>query len=136
MNLAKIAIAIAVALALNAMPAGAMPSGLDGVYRISWTESQLIAAGTSHKYAHGNHGVLTWTLQHGTFTLDFGTPPLCHGAYALSGRTVSVKQGPGCHGVFTAQWSLSSRLLRLHVTKATDLGDRVLFGGKSWTKIG
>jgi hypothetical protein len=136
MKLTKIATAIAAALTLSAMPAGAAPpSGLDGVYRTSWTESQLIAAGTSQEYAHGNKGVLTWTLQHGTFTLDFGTPPLCHGTYAVSGHTVSVKQGPGCNGVWTAQWSLTSGSLRLHVTKATNPGDRVLFGGKPWTKM-
>src|SRR5947209_15376274 len=124
MKLTKIATAIAVVLALNAMSAGAAtPSALDGVYRISWTESQLIAAGTSRGYAHGDQGVLTWRLQHGTFTLDFGAPPLCHGTYAVSGHTVSVKEGPGCRGVFTAQWSMSGRLLRLHVTKGTDPGD-------------
>src|SRR5436190_12062592 len=48
------------------------PSVLNGVYQISWTEKELIAAGASHLYAHENlgaaHGkrlVITTTLRDG-----------------------------------------------------------------------
>src|SRR5438034_857469 len=138
MKLTKIATAIAVAFALNAIPAGAVTaSSLDGVYRTTWTESQLIAAGTSHEYAHGNQGVLTWTLQHGTFTLDFGTPPDCLGTYAVSGSILSATLTTQCHGFFVARWSLGGGLLRLHVTRTDDpMDEPVFWGGKPWKKIG
>jgi TRAP-type C4-dicarboxylate transport system substrate-binding protein len=112
------------------------PSVLNGVYRVSWSEQELLAAGASPGYARGNHGVLTWTLRAGGFVLDFSYPPLCHGTYAVSGATVSIRQGPGCHGVFKATWSLRNGQLRLHVRQASDGGDRALFGAKPWKKIG
>jgi hypothetical protein len=103
---------------------------------VSWTEGQLAAAGATQRYAHGNHGRLTWTLQGGTFTLDFSWGSPCHGTYAASAATISFKEGPGCHGVVAARWSLAGGLLRLRVTRATDPGDRYLFGSKPWQKIG
>jgi hypothetical protein len=120
--------------ATAALAAG--PSPIDGTYRIRWSEQELIAAGTTRSYAQGNEGVLTWKLHDGTFTLDFMKPPLCHGSYAVARNNVSINQGPhGCHGRVTATWSLRNGLLRLHVTRATDPGDTILFGAKSWKKI-
>jgi hypothetical protein len=106
-----------------------------GVYRVTWTERQLLDAGATREYAHGNQGVLTWTLKGGRFLLDFGIPPLCHGTYTATGGTLSIRQGPGCHGLVRARWSLSHQQLRLRISKATDPGDRTLFGGKPWTRI-
>jgi hypothetical protein len=139
MQLMKIATELAVAVALlpATVAAGATSSsGLDGVYRVAWTEKELAAAGTNQPYAHRNHGVLTWTLRGGSFRLRFPAPPLCHGTYAVSGASISIREGPGCHGVVKARWSLRNDQLRLRVTRATDPGDKVLFGGKPWKKIG
>ena len=143
MKCMKISLALALAVVgttaatATATAAGkSNPGVLNGVYRVTWTEKQLIAAGTSQRYAHGNHGVLTWTLRDGSFQLRWQVPPLCHGTYVVSGATVSIKQGPGCSGLFRASWSLRNGQLRLSVTRATDPGDRVLFGGKAWKKIG
>ena len=63
-------------------------------------------------------------------------PPDCLGTYAVSGNTVTFRQRQQCHGVVTARWTLSNGRLRLHVTRATDPGDEILFGGKPWKKIG
>ncbi len=134
MSLMKIATGLAIAAVLLPAAVAARTtssSGLDGVYRVSWSEKELLAAGTTQHYAHVNHGVLTLTLRSGKFSLN----KLCHDVYTASGGTVSIKQGPGCSGRVAARWSLSGRTLRLHVTKATDPGDSVLFGGKPWRKI-
>ena len=112
------------------------PAAIDGVYRVSWTEKEMAAAGAAVSYAHGNHGVLTWTLRDGSLELRFPAPPLCHGRYVVSGSTISISEGPGCHGRVVAGWSLNRGRLRLHVTQASDPGDRVLFGAKPWKKIG
>ena len=79
MNWMKIACLLALLTAVTAAT-GAAPSAsarstttaIDGVYRISWTEKEVIAAGASRLYAHANlgyaHGgraVLTMTLRGG-----------------------------------------------------------------------
>jgi len=110
-------------------------SALDGTYRVRWSEQELIAAGAKPSYAHGNQGILTWKLHGGTFTIDFRKPPLCRGSYAVVRNTVSIEEGPGCHGRVKATWSLRNGRLRLHVTRATDPGDSILFGAKPWKKI-
>jgi hypothetical protein len=118
------------------------PSVLNGVYRISWTEKELIAAGASHLYAHENlgnaHGsrmVITTTLRDGHMIQQWSVPPGCVGSYAVSNDTVTIRERVHCHGLVTASWSLSNGQLRLHITRATDAGDKYLFGAKPWKKI-
>jgi hypothetical protein len=133
--------AVATGPALSA-PARSGTTAIDGVYRISWTEKDLVAAGASRIYAHANFGyahggraVLTMTLRSGRLQI-VSSPPVCHGTYSVSGNRVSIKQGPGCQGVVVATWSLRSGLLRFHVSKATDPGDEIAWGTKPWKKIG
>ena len=118
------------------------PSVLNGVYRISWTEKELIAAGASHLYAHENlgaaHGkrlVITATLQDGHMAQQWSIPPGCLGSYAVSDDTVTILERVHCHGLVTASWSLGNGQLRLHITRATDAGDKYLFGAKPWKKL-
>ena len=148
MNWMKIACLLALLTAVTAAT-GAAPSAsarstttaIDGVYRISWTEKEVIAAGASRVYAHANFGytnggraVITMTLRGGRLQI-VSSPPVCHGTYAVSGDRISIKQGPGCQGVVVAHWSLRSGFLRLHVSKATDAGDEIAWGTKPWKKI-
>jgi hypothetical protein len=119
------------------------PSVLNGVYRISWTEKELIAAGASHLYAHENlgaaHGrrlVITATLRDGHMAQQWSVPPGCLGSYTVAGDTVTIRERVHCHGLVTASWLLGNGQLRLHVTRATDAGDEYLFGAKPWKKIG
>jgi len=143
MTLTRLALGLVLAAALLPATAGARPaSGIDGVYRVTWTEQELIAHGASARYAHINvgyaHGqsaVWTMTLDHGQLRLT-STPPTCLGTYAVAGFGVSILQKQHCNGLVVARWTLTARLLHLKVTKATDPGDRVLFGGKPWTKLG
>jgi len=63
MNWMKIACLLTLVTAVTAAT-GAAPSAstrstttaIDGVYRISWTEKEVIAAGASRLYAHANFG--------------------------------------------------------------------------------
>jgi hypothetical protein len=43
------------------------PAALDGVYRVSWTEKELVAAGASPADARRNHSVITMTARAGKF---------------------------------------------------------------------
>jgi hypothetical protein len=128
---------------IAASAAAANPASvLNGVYRISWTEKEVRAAGASRLYAHNNFGyahggraVLTMTLRDGQLRVA-SSPPLCHGTYSVSGSRISIKEGPGCQGRIEATWTLRDGLLRFHISKATDPGDRFAWGVKPWKKIG
>jgi hypothetical protein len=139
----KISLAVACAVVgataaiANATAAGTSnPNVLNGVYRISWTQKQLIAAGASASYAKNNSSVITMTMRGGQFVQRWSEPPGCAGTYAVSGHTVSFLAIHHCHGLVVARWSLAAGQLLLHVTKATDPGDRFLWGSKPWKKIG
>jgi hypothetical protein len=143
----RIRVTAGLALALSAaIPAPAAdksgPSVLNGVYRVKWTEKELVAAGTSPLYARRNHAVITLTLRDGHYVLSFSEPSSsdCRGAYTVSGGVFSinfhVRTCPGGVGLVRAKWSLSKGQLRFHVLRATDAGDQISWGAKPWTKIG
>ena len=111
-------------------------SVLNGVYRVRWTAKELVADGTSSYYARGNAGVVTMTMRDGQFTWRVMPPPNCAGTYAVSGNTVSIKFTVYCHGLVVATWSVQNDRLHLRVSRATDSGDKIFFGGKPWAKIG
>ncbi|HZQ64957.1 MAG TPA: hypothetical protein VFA66_07005 [Gaiellaceae bacterium] len=116
---------------------------VDGVYRVTWTEKQAIAAGAPFRSAHADFGfahgkpvVIEITLRGGSFSLrDTSARPACRGTYAVAGVAISIDQTTGCFGRVSARWSLHGTVLRLHVTRATDPGDVVVFGAKPWRKI-
>ena len=112
---------------------------LNGVYRVEWSEKELIAARTSPRYAHSNcpgRCVLTLTLRDGHLRVHGFPPPDCLGTYTVAGKTVSILYTVACHGLINATWSLLNGQLHLHVTRATDPGDEITFGAKPWKKIG
>jgi len=120
--------------------AAAIPNG---VYRVAWTEEELVEAGLRPEYAHGNHGVITLTLQDGRYRIQFAGQPdaICRGLYTVAGRTFTIDfYVPTCEGgegAVVARWSVLARGdLRFHVSKATDAGDEVVWGAKPWKKIG
>jgi hypothetical protein len=142
MQLMRITTALAAALTVLALApaAGARnANGIDGVYRISWTEKQLAVAGTSQRYAHANcpsRCIVTMTLLASRLRVHGFPPPDCLGTYTVTGAAVSIHQKQHCHGTVVARWALNGRQLRLNVKTATDPGDRILYGGKPWRKIG
>jgi hypothetical protein len=117
----------------------------DGVYRTSWTENEAIAAGAPYRSAHADFGfaqgrrvVITITFRAGGFSLrDTSRRPTCTGSYTASTKSVSIhERPPACRGDISASWSMQGRQLRLHVTRATDPGDAIVFGAKPWRKVG
>ena len=120
-------------------------NALDGSYRVTWSEKELLAAGASQAYVasnfgylHGRHGGITIKLHAGQFQLREMLLPrfLCSGTYAVTKSVVSIQLTTGCYGGISARWSLRNRLLRLRVSRSPDPGDKFLFGGKPWQKIG
>ena len=122
----------------SSVAANTDPSVLNGVYRISWTEKELLAAGVPRGYAHSAFGVTTLTLQDGHYIWHpVSHPPNCKGRYAVSGTTLSINFNvPTCHGVVNATWSLRDAQLRLRNLRASDPGDAIFFVAKPWKKIG
>jgi hypothetical protein len=147
----KIATPLATVLALSlaslsatAVAHGTNSSRIDGVYRVTWTETEAIAAGAPYSsahadlgFAHGHPVVIDITFRQGHFSLrDTSQRPPCTGTYTISGSTVSIhERPPACRGDIRASWSTQSGQLRLRVTKATDQGDAIIFGARPWTKI-
>ena len=115
-------------------------SVLNGVYRASFTQQELIAGGATPKEAHDNYGIQTLWLKDGRFhqrdvNILAGMGE-CRGQYTVSGKTVKINFNVrGCSGFVVATWSLGNGQLRLHVTLA-DTVDKVIYGTKPFRKIG
>jgi hypothetical protein len=131
-----IALAAAVAAAASvAAPSLGGASHLDGVYRVSWTESQLLAAGAPPSFAKHNHSVITMTMKNGKFSQQWSVPPNCYGEYVVHGSAVRFQNRRGCHGWAKARWTIANGFLRLQITAADGKGDAILMGGKPWKKL-
>jgi TRAP-type C4-dicarboxylate transport system substrate-binding protein len=116
------------------------PSVLNGVYRVTLTDTELKAAGPVAAFSRPSYGgLITLTLRDGSYRFQPGTPPVCTGTYTVSGSTVRFRFRPAatyCQGVVTARWSRAGGQLRLHVVSSTNPYDQVVWGGKPWRKIG
>jgi hypothetical protein len=122
-------------------------SALNGVYRLTWTEKQLIAAGMTRDYASQNHATLTLTLRNGRFRFQIKEEPSlrCTGGYRLftvngskrfSTSFYNAGTCPEINATFAAIWSRPGGNLRFRVvTNSGEAGDEVIFGGKVWKKI-
>jgi TRAP-type transport system periplasmic protein len=124
------------AVSQSKRPTRTDPAVLNGVYRVSWSETELRAAGTSDVYARDNRGVLTLTFRDGRYRVHFPPTADCVGDYRVSGRALAVAFELPCRGSISARWSLRGHWLDFDDVHATDGGDRVLFGVKPWRKIG
>ena len=120
-------------------------SALSGIYRVTWSQKELLAAGAPRAYVASNFGYLqgrqggiTIKLRDGQFRLQEALLPhfQCSGTYSATKTTVAIHLTTGCFGRITARWSLQSSQLRLRVSQATDPGDKITFGAKPWKKIG
>jgi len=115
------------------------PVVLNGVYRVTLSDTELEAAGPVAAFSRPSYGgVITLTLRDGAFQFEPRTPPKCNGTYAVSGREVRFRFHPGtfCQGVVTARWVRTRGALRLRVVSSTNPYDHVVWGGKVWKRIG
>ena len=90
-----VTLGLAVGLIAAVLPSGAVGASavaasssvnkgaLNGIYRITWTKKQLIAAGAAADFAASN--TLTLTLRDGQFRFQIKEEPAlsCRGAYSL-----------------------------------------------------
>ncbi len=113
-------------------------SALNGIYRVQYTERELLAFGTTAEYAKGNYGVSTLRLANGSYRYKNSRSTFgCSGPYTISGKTVTFDFNvPHCHGILKATWTRPLGSLRFRVIVASDQGDAKVFGSKPWKKIG
>ena len=150
-----LALGLTVALLASAAGAHAAPltasgngnqNALNGVYRITWTKEQMMAAGASREFAASD--TLTLTLRGGRFRLQIKKEPAlkCTGGYTLytfaGSKRFSISLNnpvtcPDLNASFVATWSRPGGNLRFRIVQNRgEAGDEVLFGGKAWKKIG
>jgi hypothetical protein len=133
--------AVAAALTLIGYALAAAPHALEGTYRVSWTEDQLRAAGTSRRNAAAHHGVTTLRLHAGRYSLstvshDRPGGVACTGGYNASATRITIELGgPYCEGLLEATWTRTGRRLRFHVLATTDHAYEVLVGAKRWRRV-
>ena len=142
------ALLIEVAGSAAAATSNSGKSAINGVYRLTWTEKQLIAAGMSADYARNNHATLTMTFRDGQFRFQIKEEPSLHcrggyNLYTLNGTkrfSISFNDPVKCpeiNGSLAAIWSRPNGNLKLNIlSNRGEPGDEVIFGGKTWTKIG
>jgi TRAP-type C4-dicarboxylate transport system substrate-binding protein len=70
---------------------------LDGIWRQDVTYEYLVQAGLSEAMARQEAGVQTWTLEGGTFDLEYQDNQ-CSGTYEVAGDRVSIQFTSGCTG--------------------------------------
>jgi hypothetical protein len=128
------------ALTLTGTAAAKNPASvLNGTYRVSFTEKELLGLGVSAQEAHDNYGVFTLKLRDGRYEqhLVNYVSNGCNGPYRVSGKTFTLDLNvPGCQGFVVAKWTLAKHALQLKVVKSEYPIDRALLGTKPLKKIG
>jgi hypothetical protein len=121
------------------LPGSTSIHALDGVYRIAWSEPEMVRAGISPSYAQHTFGVQTWTLRAGRYvwhTENGLSPPDCRGPYKIRDHTlwVDFNVPGGCVGTLDATWSLKGDRLWVSVRNNTR-DDVIWWGTKPWRRI-
>lgn len=116
-------------------------SALNGIYRVSFTEQELLAGGAKPGYARNQTGVTTLTFRDGRYVFlernRLAIPGGCSGSYELRGKRIFADLNvKGCHGTLRAAWSLRNGWLRLSDIVVEESGDPVFWESKPWKKIG
>lgn len=135
------------AAAATSTTSGTPQNGVNGVFRVTWTKQQLIAAGAPSSSA--SDVTLTLTLKNGHFRFQIKQEPSlrCTGGYSLytfkGSKRISISFNnpttcPEINAGFNAVWSRSGGNLRFQilVTHHGEPGDKILFGHKVWQKVG
>jgi len=116
-------------------------SVLNGVYRVSFTEKELLAGGAKPGYARYQTGVATLTLRDGRYVFlernRLAIPGGCRGPYNVRGKRIFADLNvKGCHGTLRAAWALRNGWLRFSDIVVEESGDPVFWESKPWKKIG
>jgi TRAP-type C4-dicarboxylate transport system substrate-binding protein len=125
------------------------PTPIDGVYRWTLDEREMIGQGVEPGFAYGNSGLMTVTLHDGAIKLKITRNPagdgLCTGSYKVAGRAAEIRlTSDGCQGHFRLRWQQTRDGLRTSdvvslppIDAARDKAlDRVQWSSKPWKRIG
>lgn len=128
--------------------AGTNQSVINGVYRYTLDEREMVQAGVDPGDAYQNYGLQTMTLRGGRFTSatrsKVGTSQ-CEGRYTVSGNLAEFTvTSQGCAGHWQFRWSKTTNGLRVTQVKSLPPGvtpqgqalDQMLYGSQPWKKIG
>lgn len=111
---------------------------LDGVYRLTWSQPEMIRAGMTAEFAGHESGVQTLTLRGGRYVWhqeNGKNPPDCSGPYRVRGHTFWIDMNvPTCSGVYDMSWSLKGDELWLSNPDAPR-NDAIWWGTKPWRRI-
>ena len=111
------------------------PAVLDGTYRTTFTEQELLDAGTDEQSAH-SIAVAPWTITlHGGHYSSLEDD--CTATYRVSRTMISFRWDPGvrCSGDWSAQWNLNDDGLRFVRVQSTYAGDRAVWGLHEWIRL-
>lgn len=114
---------------------------IDGTWRQDVTYEYLVQAGLSEAMARQESGVQTWTLDDGTFVLEYQDKE-CTGTYEIAGDRVSFEFTSGCTGATAMTASVESNRITWsdaqglppHNTPEDQLMSDA-FAGVPWTRI-
>jgi TRAP-type C4-dicarboxylate transport system substrate-binding protein len=109
------------------------PAVLDGTYRTSFTEEELVAHGD--QYARNDAGVWTIILDGGRYS-EVSFP--CLGTYEVSATMVTFTFHPKatCSGDWTARWQRTrTGGLRFIDVQSAASGDRAIWGLHEWKQL-
>jgi TRAP-type C4-dicarboxylate transport system substrate-binding protein len=111
------------------------PAVLDGTYRTTFTEQELLDAGMDEQSVH-NNSAAPWTI-----TLDAGhysdLEDDCTATYKVSRTMISFQWIPGdnCNGDWSAHWKLTDHGLRFLDVQSAYAGDRAVWGLHEWVRL-
>jgi TRAP-type C4-dicarboxylate transport system substrate-binding protein len=110
------------------------PAVLDGTYRTTFAEKELLDAGTDPQSAESNAGVWTIRLDGGRYS-DLESD--CTARYRVSRTMISFRWDPGsrCTGDWTSQWKLTDQGVRFLRVQSTYAGDRAVWGLHEWVRL-
>jgi TRAP-type C4-dicarboxylate transport system substrate-binding protein len=118
---------------------------LNGVYRVSHTEDELLEAGAPRAGAINHAATWTLTFADGVLGISDDNPTAgstCEGgSYQVDGDRVALVLGPNCGSesgqtLLDATWALDATGLTLSEIQPADPILRAVFGRTVWSKIG
>lgn len=111
------------------------PTVLDGTYRATFTEKELLDLGLDQQSIEQIVGApWTITLDHGKFS-DLESD--CTATYRLSRTMISFRWDPDaqCSGDWSAHWQLTNEGLQFLEVKSTYAADRAVWGLHEWQRL-
>jgi TRAP-type C4-dicarboxylate transport system substrate-binding protein len=110
------------------------PAVLDGTYRASFTDEELLASGADGASAASNTGMWTITFDGGHYS---AADDSCTATYELSATMIAFRWDPDtdCTGDWTARWERTPKGIRFSDVQSPYPVDRALWGLHEWMRL-